>query len=103
MKLTVIITRDVQERYRGFLRSVMLEVDPGVYVSPQLSHAARERLWEVMDRWHKALSRGSIIMIWSDRKYAGNIGMKFLGITRKEFVETDNLLLTRKDYINMQH
>ena len=37
MPMTVVVTRDVEARYRGFLASVMLEVAPGVYVSPNLS------------------------------------------------------------------
>jgi len=36
MALTVLITRDVEDRYRGFLASAMLEVAPGVYSSPHL-------------------------------------------------------------------
>lgn len=32
MSLTVVVTRDVQNRYRGFLGSVMLEVSAGVYI-----------------------------------------------------------------------
>ena len=30
MPLTMIVTRDVEMRYRGFLTSVMLEIAPGV-------------------------------------------------------------------------
>ena len=30
MPMTVVITRDVEDRYRGFLSSVMLELAPGV-------------------------------------------------------------------------
>ena len=41
MALTVVITRDVEDRYRGFLASAMLEVAPGVYASPTLSAGAR--------------------------------------------------------------
>ena len=30
MPLTMVITRDVEDRYRGFLGSAMLELAPGV-------------------------------------------------------------------------
>ena len=30
MPMTVVVTRDVEDRYRGFLTSIMLEVAPGV-------------------------------------------------------------------------
>ena len=43
--MTVVVTRDVESRYRGFLASAMLEVAPGVYVSPDLSNGVRERIW----------------------------------------------------------
>jgi hypothetical protein len=44
MPMTVIVTRDVPDRYRGFLASVMPEIGPGVFVSPELSRGVRERL-----------------------------------------------------------
>ena len=44
MPLTIVVTRDVEMRYRGFLTSVMLEVSPGVYVAPEMSAAVRERV-----------------------------------------------------------
>ena len=51
MPMTIVVTRDVESRYRGFLASVMLEVSPGVYVSPDLSSGVRERIWAVINDW----------------------------------------------------
>lgn len=98
MSLTVIITRDVQERYRGFLRSAMLEVDAGVYASTQLNRDVRDRLWDVLAEWHQVLSRGSIVMIWRDKDASANIGMRTLGMPRRNIVEIDDFLLTRRDF-----
>ena len=39
MPMAMIVTRNVETRYRGFLTSVILEVAPGVYVAPDLSAA----------------------------------------------------------------
>lgn len=47
VQTTMVVTRDVEDRYRGFLTSVMLEIAPGVYVSPQMSQGVRERVWSV--------------------------------------------------------
>ena len=55
MALTVLITRDVEDRYRGFLASTMLELAPGVYASPNLSARAREKIWGVLADWHTVL------------------------------------------------
>lgn len=93
--LTLVITRDVEHRYRGLLRSSMLEIATGIYVSPQLNRDARERLWEVLAKWHQALQRGSIVMVWRDAKSFGDIGVKTLGETRRDLVEIDGILLTR--------
>ncbi len=48
MALTVIVTRDVAYRFRGFLASVMLEIAAGVYISPQMTKGVRTRVWKVM-------------------------------------------------------
>ena len=47
MPITMVVTRDVESRYRGFLTSVMLDVAPGVDVSPDLSAGVRQRVWDV--------------------------------------------------------
>ena len=66
MPMTVVVTRDVESRYRGFLASAMLEVAPGVYVSPDLSHGVRERIWTVISTWYDVLDRGAVVMMWRD-------------------------------------
>ena len=48
VQTTLVVTRDVEERHRGFLISVMLEIAPGVYVSPRMSQGVRERVWSVL-------------------------------------------------------
>lgn len=93
--LTVVITRDVDNRYHGLLRSVMLEASTSIYVSTQLNREARRRLWEVIERWHRALQRGSIVMIWRDAGVPGDIGVKSLGNTPRDLYEVDGILLTR--------
>jgi CRISPR-associated endoribonuclease Cas2 subtype I-E len=43
--MTVVVTRNVPDRYRGFLASCMLELAPGVYTSPHMNQSVRERVW----------------------------------------------------------
>ena len=49
--MTVVVTVNVEARYRGFLASAMLEIAPGVYTSPQMTNGIRERVWDVVSRW----------------------------------------------------
>lgn len=72
MPMTLIVTRDVDDRYRGFLSSVMLELAPGVYTGPRMSRGVRERVWRVLSDWHAELRRGAIIMTWRDATAAGD-------------------------------
>lgn len=93
---TMIVTRDVEARYRGFLTSVMLEIAPGVYVSPRMSAAVRERVWEVLADWWSALGRGSIVMVWRDKAATGELAMEMLGEPPKEIVDADGVLLVKR-------
>ena len=92
----MIVTRDVEARYRGFLTSVMLEIAPGVYVSPRMSAAVRERVWEVLADWWSALGRGSIVMVWRERTAVGELAMAMLGEPPKEIVNADGILLVKR-------
>jgi CRISPR-associated protein Cas2 len=37
----MVVTRDVADRFRGFLASVMLEASPNVFVSPRMTKGVR--------------------------------------------------------------
>ena len=99
MSLTVVITRDVEMRYRGFLGSAMLEIAPGVYISPRMSKAVRERVWDVLRDWHAALGSGAIVMVWRDKTQPGHIAIETLGTPPKELLEADGLLLVRRPLV----
>ena len=93
---TLVITRDVEARYRGFLTSVMLEVAPGIYVSPQMSAGVRDRVWDVVSDWWSTLQRGSLVMIWRDTAAPGNLRIETLGEPAKEIVDADGVLLLKR-------
>ena len=96
MALTIIVTRDVADRYRGFLASVMLEVAPTVYISPRMNAGVRTRAWKVLSEWHNSEPRGSLTMIWRDVNETGGVGIASLGTPPRELVEVDGLWLTRR-------
>ncbi len=98
MTLVTIVTRDVADRFRGFLTSVMLEVAPCTYVSPRMSKGVRERVWSVISEWHKAEPHGSIVMIWRERDATGEVGLAQLGSPVKTLVEMDGMWIARAGY-----
>lgn len=96
MSLVVIVTRDVADRFRGFLASTMLEVAPAVYISPRMNAGIRSRIWNVLSDWHGAEPRGSIVMVWRDVNETGGVGVANLGSPPRELVEMDGLWLTKR-------
>ena len=96
MAMTVVIVRDVADRYRGFLASIMPEIAPGVFVSPELSRAVRERLWAVLDGWWSGMPGGSVVLIWRDNGASGRLGILTLGLPKRTLVELDGALLVRR-------
>ena len=96
MALVVIVTRDVADRFRGFLASAMLEVAPTVYISPRMNPRVRTRTWKVLTDWHQAEPRGSVVMVWRDIEQTGGVGIATLGTPPRELVEVDGLWLTRR-------
>lgn len=95
MALVTVVTRDVADRFRGFLGSVMLEVAPCTYLSPRMSKGVRERVWGVASEWHAAEPRGSIVMVWRDIESTGGVGLLHLGVPSKTLVELDGLWIAR--------
>lgn len=96
MNLTVLITRDVEDRYRGFLASAMLEASAGVYVSKGLTPRARDKVWSVVTEWHAALGRGSLTLMYPDAGSDGGIAVKTLGAPARHPVQIDGALLMHR-------
>lgn len=96
MPLTMIVTRDVEMRYRGFLTSIMLEVSPGVYVAPDMTAGVRDRVWRVMSDWWSALGKGSLTLVWRDTGAPGKLRIETLGAPPKTIVDADGTLLVKR-------
>ena len=96
MPLTMVVTSNVESRYRGFLTSIMLEIAPGVYVAPDLTAAVRTRVWDVISGWWGTLRNGSIVMVWRDTKAVGKLRIDSLGEPPKEIVDADGVLLVKR-------
>ncbi len=93
--MTVVVTVNVEGRYRGFLASAMLEIAPGVYTSPQMTDGIRERVWDVLTRWYYELRQGAIVMTWRDPGAVGEQRILTLGDAPKDIVDADGVYLVR--------
>ena len=97
MPMAMVVTRNVEDRYRGFLTSVMLEIAPGVYVAPDLSEGVRTRVWNVLSAWWATLRTGSVVLVWRDTNAVGNLRIRTLGEPPKEIVDADGVLLVKRN------
>jgi CRISPR-associated protein Cas2 len=96
MSMTVVVTRDVVERFTGFLASVMPEVAPGVFASSALSKGVRERVWGVLSDWWGAWPGGSILMIFRDENAPGQLRILALGAPVRELADLDGVLVGKR-------
>ena len=94
MSMTVVVTRNVSDRVRGFLASSMLELAPGVYSSPRITPAVRERIWHVLDDWFPNEREASIVMLWPDPTVPGGQAAATLGLPPIRLIEIDGMLAT---------
>ena len=96
MALVTIVIRDMANRHHGFLSSVMLEVDPNVFISPRMNPGVRERVWGVLSDWYAQEPQGSAVMVWRDTNATGGVGIASLGSPPRELVELDGMWLVRR-------
>ena len=93
--MTVVVTVNVEARYRGFLASTMLEIAPGVYTSPRMTSGIRDRVWDVLIRWHLESGQGSVVMTWREQTAVGEQRILTLGEAPKHIVDADGVYLVR--------
>jgi len=98
MSMTVVVTRNVPDRYRGFLASCMREIGPGVYTSPTMTEGVRERVWEVLTEWSEALpADAGVLLTWRDRKEPSRQAIRTIGWPRSDIADRDGIWLARRD------
>jgi len=93
--VTVVVTVNVEARYRGFLASAMLEIAPGVYTAPMMTSGIRDRIWRVLESWHAELGTGSIVMTWRDPQAVGEQRILTLGHPPRDIVDADGVFLVK--------
>ncbi|MGI8498961.1 MAG: type I-E CRISPR-associated endoribonuclease Cas2e [Gemmatimonadaceae bacterium] len=95
--MTVVVTRNAPDRYRGFLASCMLEIAPGVYTSPRMSDGVRERVWNVCVEWRDSLPQdGGVLLTWRDSQEPSGQGLRILGWSRTDIVDHNGIWVARR-------
>lgn len=96
--MTIAVTRNVPDRYNGFLASCMQEIAPGVYAAPRMKKSVRERVWDVMMEWESLMDADAgVVLFWKSRSAPSGMGMRLLGWPKKDLVEHEGLWLTIRD------
>lgn len=97
MAMTLVVTRNVLERTRGFLASCMCEIAPGVYTAPRMTVRVREQVWQVLCAWFEDNEDSGIVMTWPDAKQVCGQAFLVLGSPKTELYEHDGLFLVRNE------
>lgn len=94
--MIVIITVNVPERTNGYLSSIMLEVNPGVFVSPNISRSVLEKTWNIVSGWWHENGTGNLLMMKTNKDLPGNIELRYAGSSRRKIVTLDDILCVEK-------
>lgn len=97
MPMTIMVTRNVPDRYRGFLASCMCEIAPGVYTAPRMNRSVRERIWAVMCEWWQEDEEEAVLMTWPDPELAGGQQVKTLGLPRQDLQDHHGVFLACRE------
>jgi len=97
MPMTIVVTRNLPGRFRGFLASAMCEIAPGVYTAPRMTSGVRERVWRVLESWYEPEAERSVLMTWPDPALPGGQEVRTLGLPRQELCDHYGVYLARRD------
>jgi CRISPR-associated protein Cas2 len=95
--MTIVVTRNSPERFRGFLASCMCEVSPGVYTAPRMTQGVRDRVWSVLEGWFAPAGDHALLMTYPEPALPGGQAFRVLGAPRQDLCEHDGLFLARRD------
>ena len=96
MSATMIATRDVLPRVRGFLASCFLEVSSGVYFSNQINPKVRQRILDVLMEWYEEKPQGGVVILWPNNEVEGGLEYKVIGQAPRELVNLNGVIVGLK-------
>jgi CRISPR-associated protein Cas2 len=97
MPMTTVVTRNAEPRVRGFLASCMLEIANGVYASPNMTLAVRERVWAVLQKWDVGSRGDGVVMVWPGARAPGGMTVHSLGEPSMQLRSTATITLSRRE------
>lgn len=97
MAMTVLVTRNVSGRVRGFLASCACELAPGVYTIPRMTPTVRDQIWDVLVEWTSLETDCSVVMTWPDRAQPSGQCVRVLGAPACELAVVDGVVLVRRE------
>lgn len=97
MAMTIVVTRNLPDRFRGFLASCMCEIAPGVYTAPRMVAGIRERVWSVLSDWYEPKPDHSVLMTWPDPDLPGGQEVRVLGAPRNDLWCHHGVYLARRE------
>ena len=97
MAMTIVVTRNSPERFRGFLASCMCEVAPGVYTAPRMTQSVRDRVWGVLTDWFRPEAEHAVLMTWPEPGLPGGQAFRFLGAPRQDLCDYHGVFLAKRD------
>lgn len=95
--MLIIVATDTLDRVHGFLRSCMINPHPGVYVSVILDAGSRARIWKILTEWWESEPRGTILMMYRDKKKPMGLAFFSLGAPRRTLVEMEGIYMLLKN------
>lgn len=94
MTISVLVISSPPDRLRGYVRSLMLEIRAGVFVSTRLSKRARELLWSEVEPF---CFEGDTyaVLVYESAQSADRLSVLTAGTPAKELHSVDGLLLAK--------
>ena len=93
--MTIVVTVNVEGRYRGFLASAMLEIAPGVYTARDDDKRHTRPNLGCAEPVALRSGQGSIVMTWRDPSAVGEQRIRTLGEAPKSIVDADGVYLVK--------
>ncbi len=98
MTLTVVVTRNVPDRLHGFLKSCMVELSAGVYITTFLGKRARDLVWAEIEPFgnHDC----SVVMVSEDQQRTERCQVRSTGTPTRTIAMIDGMLVSGKPAIH---
>lgn len=92
--MMIVCLSNGQKRIIGYLKSISLEISPGIFIATNISKKEKEKVWNTINEWYENKNNEWYLMIEINKNKSEKYIIKNLGQPKRKLLLYEGIWIT---------